>query len=65
MVCRVESRSVSQGMDGLWCEVTSRSVASSKVKFVTSRSSADLLICYVTLRSVAGWTREHPLKGKL
>lgn len=65
LVCKVESRSAARGNDHLWCFIESSSVADSKICFVSSRSVANLLICYVSSRSVAGWRKEHPLKGKI
>lgn len=65
LVCRVESRSPARGNDELWCFVESSSIADSKICFVNSRNTADLLICYVNSRSVAGWVKDHPLKGKI
>lgn len=65
LVCKVESRSPARGNDHLWCYVDSSGVSDSKVCFVNSRSVADLLVCFVTSRGVAGWQREHPLKGKI
>ncbi|WP_422862250.1 DUF6150 family protein [Desulfoluna limicola] len=65
LVCKVYSRNMAEHNDGLWCDVHTRSLASSRIKWVDNRNTANLLICYVNNRSMAGWQIDHRLRGKL
>ncbi|PJJ17459.1 hypothetical protein CLU90_0633 [Janthinobacterium sp. 67] len=63
LVHRVGSRGLAQG-DALWFITREPQNANVHVYF-TSQGMAELRVCFVDNRGEAGWTKPHPLHGRL
>lgn len=51
--------------EGVWCFVNEDSASSKKIHFSRKPGYKNLKVCYVKSRGLAGWIKNHQLKGRL
>jgi uncharacterized protein DUF6150 len=65
LVYRDKSRGAAQIDEGVWCFVDGRETSKKAVHFTKVPGFAQLKIFYVASRGLAGWLRNHRLRGRL
>ena len=65
LVYRDAAKKPAQHSEGVWCFVNEDSASSKKVNFSNRPGFKNLKVCYVSSRGLAGWNKNHPLKGQL
>jgi hypothetical protein len=65
LVCRSEAAFMAQKNEGIWCTVPAYRHGIRTVHFTRDAGAAQLRVCFVDQPSLAGWIRNHPLKGRL
>lgn len=51
--------------EGVWCFVNEDNPSSKKIHFSRKPGFQNLKVCYVASRGLAGWIKNHQLKGRL
>ncbi len=65
LVCRSDTPFPAQKNEAVWCFVPNYRHSTRTVHFTSDPGAAQLRICYVNGPTLAGWLRNHPLKGHL
>ena len=65
LVYRENVRELANWNEGVWCFLPSRMGGAKAVHFTEEPALADLHVCFVESRSMSGWMKHHPLKGKI
>ncbi|MEM6466192.1 MAG: DUF6150 family protein [Pseudomonadota bacterium] len=65
LVHKSEGPAPTQHGEAQWCFVAGRVPAAKRVHFTKTPGLASLKICYVSSKALAGWLKNHKLKGRL